>query len=183
MKTVQAFFFVVSEEKFALCPNCASHLAYHSRTIRPLKDISGTKKRYNIRVLRCDIDSCPTIYHRELPDIIVPYKRYGAESIEEAISQGNTHITVSADNSTIWRWRKWFKLNAIYIIMALMSVIVMIGDNVESSSLSILKNNSNNPIETIKELVSRRVKWLNETVRILVNSSKWIFNRSAFLPG
>ena len=114
---------------------------------------------------------------------MVSCKRYDAESIEEAISRENAAITVSADNSTIWRWRKWFTLNAMNIIMALKSVIELMEDNTESSSLSIKESNSNNPIETIKEIVSRKTKWLNETVRILVNSARWRFNRSAFLSG
>jgi len=62
--------------------------------------------------------------------------------------------------------------------MALKSITALAGSYVESSSLEIQR-----PIEAIKETVVRKVKWLNETVRILVNSSKWAFNRSAFLTG
>ena len=122
-----------------------------------------------------------TKYHRELPDIVIPYKRYDTESIEEAITHSNSDITVAADHSTIWRWRKWFKLSETYIIMALISVLAVIENNIESSSLAI--PNLKNPIEQIKEIVSRKVKWLNEAARILVNATKWIFNRSAFLSG
>lgn len=143
-----------------------------------MTDITGTKSIYSIRVLKCLNRSCPKTYHRELPDIIIPYRRYDAESIEEVITKGNNVITAAADQSTIWRWRKWFELNKIYIVMALLSVSTVIGNN-EMSSLAI----SNWTIEFIKEIVTRKVKWLNETVRVLVNSSKWIFNRSAFLTG
>jgi len=174
-------FFVESEEEFAICPNCGCYLEYHSRVIRHLTDITGTKSRYKIRILKCDNKACPTTYHRELPDIIIPYRRYSTESLEEAITKGNAEITVAADESTIRRWRMWFRMNATYIVMALTSVLVVLGNNVESSSLKI--QSIQDTIKTIKRTVVRKAKWLNETVRILVNSAKWVFNRSAFLSG
>ena len=172
-------FFVDSKEEFALCPHCDSLLEYHSRVIRPLRDSSGAKSLYDIRVMKCCNESCPTTYHRELPDIIIPYKRYNVESIEEVIEHRRSEITVAADESTIWRWRKWFKLNAVYIMMALLSVAAVIENNTNISSLAI----QGKPTETIKIILARKTKWLNEAVRILVNSSKWVFNRSAFLSG
>jgi hypothetical protein len=74
-------------------------------------------------------------------------------------------------------------MNATYIIMALLSVMVVIENKALSSSLTHHIQKPNKPIEAIKEIVARKVKWLNEAVRILVNSSKWIFNRSAFWSG
>ena len=174
-------FLVKSEEEIALCPNCSSLLEYHCRIIRPLTNKAGVKNSYSIRVLKCVNKTCPTTYHRELPDIIIPYRRYDTESIEEAITRGNAEITVAADESTIRRWRKWFDKNAVNIMMALTSVIAVIGGNTKSSSLEI--RSDKNPIQTIKRTVVSKAKWLNEAVRILVNSSKWFFNRSAFLTG
>jgi len=176
-------FFVNSEEEFAICPNCGKLLMYHSRVTRPLKNYRGKKRVYSIRVLKCVNESCPTTYHRELPDIIIPYKRFDAKTIEDALSQRKPIIEVAAEESTIWRWRKWFKLNAINIVMALISVLAIINGDVETSSLAIQKQDIKTSIETIKKIVARKKKWLNETVRILVNSSKWTFNRSAFLSG
>jgi hypothetical protein len=112
---------------------------------------------------------------------MTPYRRYSTDSIEEVVSKGNTEITVAADESTIRRWRKWFGGNATNIMMALVSVSVVTGGNEKSSSLEI--KNMQNPIESIKAMLARSIGWLNETVRILVNSSKWFFNRSAFLTG
>ena len=115
--------------------------------------------------------------------MIIPYKRFDAESFEEALNQDGTLTTIAAEESTIWRWRKWFALNAVNIMMALISVAAVIGDNVKSSALAIKKQNSNKPMETIKKILARQVYWLNETVRLLVNFSKWKFNHSAFLSG
>jgi hypothetical protein len=131
--------------------------------------------------LKCENKACPKKYHRELPDIIIPYKRYSAESIEGAIDPKNTDVQVAAEESTIHRWREWFNLNALHIMMALLSVAVVNEDNAETSSLEIRNIDSKNPIKTIKSIFKVKEKWLNKTVRILVNSAKWNFNRSAFL--
>ena len=174
-------FLVESEEEIALCPNCGNQLEYHNRTMRGLTDKTGKRSAYSIRVLKCVNQACPITYHRELPDIMIPYQRYDAESVEEAIAQSDVDITVAADQSTIYRWRKWFSSKATHIIMALLSVTAVIDGNADTSSLAIKKQVK--PIEAIKEIVSREVNWMKETVRILVNSSKWIINRSAFLTG
>jgi hypothetical protein len=174
-------FFIESEEELAICPNCGRSLVYHSRVVRSLKDITGTEKLYSIRVLRCIDKACPTTYHRELPDTIIPYKRYDAESVEDAIEREG--ITVAADESTIYRWRKWFAMHAMYMMMALLSVSAVIGDKEKTSSLTIEKQELDKPIETLKGMMARKKNWLSGVVRIMVNSSRWIFNRSAFLSG
>jgi len=180
---VKTVFFVESEEKFALCPKCGEQLTFHCWISRPSKDSTGSKSIYIIRVLKCGNEACPTTYHRELPDIIIPYKRYNTQAVEEALEQDNSHVAVAADGTTIWRWRKWFETKATNIVMALISVAVTVRDDADSSSLAIQNQKIDNPIETIKTIVSRKVKWLNEAVRILVNSSKWVFNCSAYLSG
>jgi hypothetical protein len=176
-------FFVESEEDFAICPNCGEILVFHSRIIRNLRKKSGEKQRYRIRVLKCNNQSCPTTYHRELPDFIIAYRRFEAEAIEETISQKDAEITVSADQSTLFRWRQWFDRSATYIIMALLSVQATIENNTISSSLKIQGKKPRKLITEIKNIVARNDGWLNECSRILVNSSKWIINRSAFLSG
>ena len=177
-------FFIYSEEEFALCPICGEPLVYHSRVKRQLKDISGETKTYCIRVLECTNKACPQTYHRELPDIIVPYRRYDAKTIETAVDHDNKDVLmIPADGSTIKRWQTWFISNEINIMMALKSVVPEIEDNAETSSLTNQNPTSKTPLETIKEIVKREVKWLNETIRILVNYSKWTFNRSAFVSG
>ena len=176
-------FFVESEEEFAICPNCGEILSFHSRIIRNLISKSGEKKRYNIRVLKCCNLSCPRTYHRELPDFIIAYRRFEAEAIAESISQKNADITVSAEQSTIYRWRQWFNRSATYIIMALLSVQATIENKTISSSLKIQEKTPHMLITEIKKIVSRSDGWLSECFRLLVNSSKWVINRSAFLSG
>jgi len=176
-------FFVISEEAFALCPICDKPLEYHSWVKRRLKNILDIKNTYNIRVMKCNNKACTQTYHRELPDFIIPYRRYDANSIETAIDHDNEEILIAPDESTIKRWQAWFKSSVTQIMMALISVAVEIEDSAKASSLANQEYTSITPLKTIKEIVGRKVRWLNETVRILVNSAKWSFNRSAFLSG
>lgn len=59
--------------------------------------------------------SCLKIHH-ELPDLIVPYKRYCAEIIVKTISDSSDGIdTFPGETSTLIRLRVWFKLLREYI--------------------------------------------------------------------
>lgn len=58
-----------------------------------------------IRRLRCV--KCRRMHH-ELPDFIVPHKHYAARSIEQALRWPHHH-TVSCENSTVYRWKKWIE--------------------------------------------------------------------------
>lgn len=70
--------------------------------------------------LRCL--QCGEIHH-ELPDLMIPYKRYAANVIEETIFQ-TAHLTVAADESTIYRWRKWFSTLIDYWLFILQSLLI-----------------------------------------------------------
>ena len=59
-----------------------------------------------IRRLRCE--RCGKTHH-ELPDVLVPYKRYGAEVIENTVKgkYSAKHGSVSAE--TVRRFRRWWE--------------------------------------------------------------------------
>jgi hypothetical protein len=54
--------------------------------------------------IRCE--TCCKIHH-ELPDFLILYKRYGGGKFEQVVSTQGP-IDVAADESTLYRWRKWF---------------------------------------------------------------------------
>ncbi len=64
----------------------------------------GTRQILIIRRLYCT--ACERIHH-ELPDCLVPYKRYDAESLETFATEGRT-AAIAADESTLQRWEAWF---------------------------------------------------------------------------
>ena len=61
-----------------ICPNCGGTLKPYDSVKRILKTKNGVKKRIKIRRLKC-VD-CGKI-HRELPELILPYKHYDSEII------------------------------------------------------------------------------------------------------
>lgn len=79
----------------SICPVCSSPVlkVIGSRN-RKLLNSCGTRIVLVIRRLRCS--SCKRIHH-ELPDCIVPYKRYSSESIEAILD--DTEDTVSCEES------------------------------------------------------------------------------------
>lgn len=126
-----------------------------------------------IRRLKCS--SCRIIHH-ELPDILVPYKRYDSESIEAVITE-NELLTVAADDSTIIRWRKWFYIRAYHFLGCLISIatrylIKNVGD---------ISERPQSVLQRIFHLVSNAPAWLARVVRTVVNSNNWLHTRSAFM--
>lgn len=127
-----------------------------------------------IRRMRCVM--CNKIHH-ELPDLLVPYKRYAAESIEQVISTSSpTHV--AADESTLYRWRNWFREWAPYAIGCLTSIRIrlQLNDPVENSS-----EPAQTALQKIGRFVEETTGWLSRVVRPIANIHLWVHTCSAFL--
>jgi phage FluMu protein Com len=70
---------------------------------RHYRDEEGEKVWFRIRRLRCK--ECGKL-HRELPDILLPYKHYRCEIIEETLDEKEE--APGPDARTLQRWRDWF---------------------------------------------------------------------------
>lgn len=166
-------FFVRSKEQ-SVCPCCGEKLkVIGSRHRGCIKD-SGEKMDLIIRRLICV--KCHRIHH-ELPDILIPYKRYRTESIEAVLSEKSTEITVAADESTIRSWRIWFQSMCNYFLGCLLSVTIRYGKEFveEKSSLPESK------LQRIWQYVGDAPGWLARLVRPIVNLNLWIHTRYAFM--
>lgn len=124
-----------------------------------------------IRRLRCE--TCRKIHH-ELPNILVPYKRYDAASIEQVVSQPNP--TVAADESTLLRLRQWFAAWSTYAVGCMDAVAHRFNLPVKGWS-----NPSQSPLRTIGHYVGDADGWLARAVRPIANTYLWIHTRSACL--
>jgi hypothetical protein len=114
--------------------------------------------------------------HHELPDIIVPYKRYSSECIE-AVLTGDTALCVAADESTISRWKRWFFGLANYFLGCLISIAIRyIKDAVE-----VQPELPRSLLQRIWQHVGVGPGWLARVVRPVVNANYWVQTRSAFL--
>ena len=146
-------YYVVPLES-AICPVCSSALSQKGRAKRKVTMTDGEKRVMKVRRLKCV--SCKTS-HRELPDIIVPYKRHCAETIEGIINVGGS--TAYCESSTINRIKAWWAAMQLYI----------------ESVLKAIKERHGIDLAAAKKLA--------EIVRSLTNTHFWPGTRSALAPG
>lgn len=124
--------------------------------------------------MRCE--ACRKIHH-ELPDILVPYKRYTAESIEQVSNEAEP-IDVAADESTLYRWRRWFSEWAPYALGCLTSIAMRFHFDLP------VEGSSDCPLAVLQSFGREDGKstgWLAKVVRPITNIHLWIHTRSAFL--
>jgi hypothetical protein len=165
-------FFVRSGEQHR-CPCCDGALKVIGSRKRGYINELGERVVLIIRRLRCE--TCKQVHH-ELPDILVPYKRYSSKSIE-AVVTGEEMLSVGADESTISRWRKWFRGLANHFLGSLISIAYRYGKSAaeEKSELP------GSLLQRIWCYVGDGPGWLARVVRPVVNANYWLQTRSAFL--
>lgn len=166
-------FLVRSAERIP-SPCCGKDMSVIGTRDRKSKNREGHTNIYNIRRLRCN--HCGRIHH-ELPDFLVPYKRYESECIEKVLS--NPHHDIPSDNSTLFRWKEWFDSFIEYWIGCLISI--MLRTKQENIPLKRSSLGSETALQKIGRLVGDAPRWLDRIVRPIVNLNLWIHTRSAFL--
>ena len=127
------------------CPICQTMLLMRGIRKRVLYKSEVEKQTLIIRRLHCE--KCEKIHH-ELPDCIVPYKRYCASAIE-AISTGSDK-KICGDNAAR-RIRGWWEAVKPYFVSILLTLVEKLGVNF-----------GNPPA-------------FKEIVRAVANSNNWIF--------
>lgn len=165
-------FFVRSMEQIP-CPCCGERLnVIGSRRRKYLTSLSQPKVLV-IRRLRCC--HCSRIHH-ELPDVLVPYKRYASEAIEPVVAD-EPALSVAVDESTLTRWRHWFAECAEHFAGCLESIRIRYGHDSaqEPSALA------SSVLQRIWHYVGESPLWLARVVRPVANTNHWIHTRSAFL--
>lgn len=158
----------------SICPICnSSNLSVIGSRKRKYFSSDGNQNTLIIRRLRCR--QCKHIHH-ELPDILVPYKRYDSKSIESALEDKNAS-DVAADESTISRWSTWFAASLNHYLGCLISITTKlskkIAENTACSSIS--------RFQRVIDFVGDATGWLARIVRPVANTNNWIHTRSAFL--
>jgi len=132
----------------------------------------GSQRIYVIRRLKCT--KCKRIHH-ELPDFLIPYKRYECKIIESVIVDDVKQVILEADETTLYNWRNWFHKAKPYWIGCLRSIelrlnIKSVGDLANNLSLSLHKKLQINLLEP---------GWLSKIVHMLVNMNLWVHTRIA----
>ena len=96
-------FFIKSKE-LSFCPYCSEQLTVRDSKNRKVIRNSGEKQTFKVRRLKCK--HCNTI-HTELPDFMQPNKHYETAAIASVVDKSSDDCP--ADNSTLYRWNKWFR--------------------------------------------------------------------------
>ena len=146
---------------------CDSLLSVSGSRKRRLRETDGSQSTLIVRRLRCG--HCCRIHH-ELPDAVVPYKRYCSETVEEILS-GKDSSTYPCENSTAARLRTWFLLLREYCESALTAIMHLHKqDRQLEEDLSALI-----PLDP----AALPSGWLKKVVRALVGAGFWRQTRSA----
>ena len=164
--------FLVGSAECLPCPCCQGVLGLFGRRRRSQILGSGEKRWLLIRRLHCA--DCSKIHH-ELPDVLVPYKRHEAQSIEQVI-ENRESASVSADESTLNRWRAWFAWWAPYACGCLEALRQRFSLCVEVSS-----NPTPSALRGLGRYVGNAGAWLARTVRPIANAHLYVTTRSAWM--
>lgn len=166
-------FFIKSAEEIS-CPCCNAKLEVIGSRPRKYIKSDGSNHILIIRRLRCS--SCKKIHH-ELPDIILPYKRYDNQSIESTLTTVN-NLTVAAEKSTIKRWISWFNSLKDYILWIIIATHLRLDYKAVEKELSHIPSTA---LDGIWHFLGPKPKWLTRAVQILTNTNSYLHTRSAFM--
>lgn len=148
------------------CPYCSGVLMVSGSRNRQLVESDGFKVTLRIRVLQCD--NCERT-HRELPDVIIPYKRYSSEAIEEILTEEETETGLDeypCEQRTAVRIKLWF-----YLLSSYFEATIYALQELYKIKLPL--------ILPFYPLSAQPAGWLKHLVRTVVNSSRWRQTRSA----
>jgi hypothetical protein len=161
-------YFLVKTDEVVPCPFCDGLLYYRDSVIRNVLNFASEVMRLLLRRLLCD--TCNSL-HRELPDIVQPYKHYSAEVVQAVLDDSEEASTCAADNSTIRRWMSDFAVAEPDINQRLSSVYVRMTEETVPISRS----------EDILDKIRRRAKrWLPFVMNLLINGGHKICTQFAF---
>lgn len=154
------------------CPHCEARLNPYDRRDRKCRDGNGDWKVLVIRRLRCANPLCRRI-HTELPDFLVPYKRYQISAIESVLA--GTAQVAPLEESTRQRWRRWYRILRDHLL----GVAASVRRHLQETVRTLLASPNSSPITT----PSLDGMKLTELVRLTVNTGNWITTRSAMVTG
>lgn len=156
------------------CPCCGKELSVIGSRGRQYRNFAGDRMQLRIRRLRCK--ACRKIHH-ELPDLLVPYKRYEASAVENVVSDPPVAPLAAADDSTLSRWRNWCWDLATYWLGCLIALARRFRwDPVPATSAS-----ARSAHQRLGRVVGTGPGWLLRVVRAVVNAQLWRQTRSAWL--
>ena len=135
------------------CPVCGGRLFVHGTCRRGMKDETEQVRELRLRVLECE--NCGRT-HREIPDMLVPYKRYSAQAICAMKETPEACVAEPNVRQRILLWLTWLFCYARHIAEGLTLVGLKAAEPSGDSLIARLKH----------------------FVRLVVNSGFWPQHRS-----
>lgn len=86
----------------------------------------GDYDRHILLIRRLHCEECDRIHH-ELPDCLVPFKRYEAEVIESVVVLGATAEMCGISDHAVYRFRGWWKAMQPYFMHILETLAAKYG--------------------------------------------------------
>ena len=115
MSTEAGFYFAVIATKPSYCPVCHDEL-YMIGTRKRVR-WRGNYDKHILLIRRLYCKKCCEMHH-ELPDCLVPFKRYEADIIEKAV-EGKSAKLLGVSDHTLCRFRGWWKAVKPYFLRIL----------------------------------------------------------------
>jgi hypothetical protein len=129
----------------------------------------GHKEIYRVHRMQCC--GCRKL-HTALPDFMLPFKHYDAQSIQATLDSKPDNCCV-ADDSTMRRWKRSFGIAQSTIIALLVSYYMKMASS--TASLFNLEN-------ILPKIRSGQTRWLAFVIRLLINSGHRLHTCFAFCP-
>lgn len=161
-------FLVTSKEKHN-CPVCNGVLAGIGSVKRHIRDENSEKVWCRIDRTKCK--ECKKT-HNMLPDFMIPYKHYEAKIIETVIDEAEHCFAI--EESTIYRWKRWFKDMKGLINSNLRAV----WQAIEGLFYPLLDNTSS----LLEKLRQSGGKWLTNVMRLTINAGYPAYTQFAYSP-
>ncbi|MFT8710427.1 MAG: DUF6431 domain-containing protein [Sporolactobacillus sp.] len=157
------------------CPCCGGSLRVVGSRLRKVADLSGEQKTLRLRRLRCQ--TCGRIHH-ELPDFVIPYKRYESTCFERVVKP-ETRLDSPVDDATLFRWNRWFLDSLNYWMGCLRSMNLRY--SLDRNPMDWTSTDLSTVLEEIGRLFGDGSGWLGRMAKPMANTNLWIHTRSAFL--
>jgi len=166
--TTRIFTVIVSNaEAQRRCPYCRCAVKYRDSIVRKSKNITGKVFLYLLRRFICQ--HCEKL-HREIPDVIHPYKHYDTDTIQSVLDESEEAKACVVDDSTIRRWKNEFTEKEPEI-------------NQELASIRTRETDEKVPLILAEQLLtrirSRHKHWLRFVTALLINNGCKICTRIA----
>ena len=104
--------FSFTSRETPVCPHCGGELVYRDTCSRHYKLGGGKRVWFRIRRLKCP--HC-NVLHRELPDVLAPFKHYRLDIIMGMLDGRLTTHDLKYENypceKTVERWKAWMEQN------------------------------------------------------------------------